>query len=128
MTAQWPRRHFKFSGCFTPCPRSRRAGPGLVMDVSPRAHNGRSVNAVRDRMVARHQSTRHLSIEWATLCLFSEPGWAGGHFVIPANDYQAYADASTANCCARSPVREFHVSQCLATKAGGKGPMRSMDR
>jgi hypothetical protein len=55
------------------------------------------VNAVRDRLVAQGITINALTIlnEWPTLDIYFQNQVVGGegHFVIPANDYSAYADA-----------------------------------
>ena len=76
-------------------PRAQR----LVIDVSSDGRNnvGVPVNAVRDRLVAQGITINALTIlnEWPTLDVYFQNQVVGGegHFVIPANDYQAYADA-----------------------------------
>ena len=76
-------------------PRAQR----LVIDVSSDGRNnvGVPVNAVRDRLVAQGITINALTIlnEWPTLDIYFQNQVVGGegHFVIPANDYQAYADA-----------------------------------
>lgn len=70
-----------------------------VIDVSSDGRNniGPPVNAARDRIVARGITINALAIlnEWPTLDVYFENQVAGGqaHFVIPANDYEAYAEA-----------------------------------
>ena len=70
-----------------------------VIDVSSDGRNniGPPVNAARDRIVARGITINALVIlnEWPTLDLYFEKQVVGGqgHFVIPANDYKAYAEA-----------------------------------
>ena len=76
-------------------PRAQR----LVIDISSDGRNnvGVPVNAVRDRLVAQGITINALTIlnEWPTLDIYFQKQVVGGegHFVIPANDYQAYADA-----------------------------------
>lgn len=71
----------------------------LVIDVSSDGRNnvGVPVNAVRDRLVAQGITINALTIlnEWPTLDIYFQNQVVGGegHFVIPANDYGAYADA-----------------------------------
>jgi hypothetical protein len=71
----------------------------LVIDVSSDGRNnvGVPVNAVRDRLVAQGITINALTIlnEWPTLDVYFQNQVVGGegHFVIPANDYGAYADA-----------------------------------
>jgi hypothetical protein len=78
--------------------RAPRA-PRLVIDVSSDGRNnvGVPVNAVRDRLVAQGITINALTIlnEWPTLDIYFQNQVVGGegHFVIPANDYSAYADA-----------------------------------
>ena len=73
--------------------------PRHVIDVSSDGRNnvGVPVNAVRDRVVAQGITINALTIlnEWPTLNIYFQNQVAGGegHFVIPANDYEAYADA-----------------------------------
>ena len=80
---------------FSKAPRA----PRLVIDVSSDGRNnvGVPVNAVRDRLVARGITINALTIlnEWPTLDVYFQNQVVGGagHFVIPANDYSAYADA-----------------------------------
>ena len=75
------------------------SSPRHVIDVSSDGRNnvGVPVNAVRDRLVAQGITINALTIlnEWPTLNIYFENQVAGGqgHFVIPANDYVAYADA-----------------------------------
>ncbi len=70
-----------------------------VIDVSSDGRNniGPPVNAARDRIVAQGITINALAIlnEWPTLDVYFEMQVAGGqaHFVIPANDYDAYAEA-----------------------------------
>ena len=79
----------------TKAPRAQR----LVIDVSSDGRNnvGVPVNAVRDRLVGQGITINALTIlnEWPTLDVYFQNQVVGGegHFVIPANDYQAYADA-----------------------------------
>jgi hypothetical protein len=73
--------------------------PRRVIDVSSDGRNnvGVPVNAVRDRLVAQGITINALAIlnEWPTLNIYFQNQVAGGegHFVIPANDYAAYAEA-----------------------------------
>ena len=75
------------------------SSPRHVIDLSSDGRNnvGVPVNAVRDRLVAQGITINALTIlnEWPTLNIYFENQVAGGqgHFVIPANDYAAYADA-----------------------------------
>ncbi len=70
-----------------------------VIDISSDGRNniGVPVNPVRDRLVSQGITINALAImnEWPTLDLYFQNQVVGGpsHFVIPANDYQAYADA-----------------------------------
>ena len=52
---------------------------------------------MRDRVVAQGITINGLTIlnEWPTLDTYAEGNVAGGpgHFVIPANDYEAYGEA-----------------------------------
>lgn len=70
-----------------------------VIDVSSDGRNniGPPVNMARDRVVAEGITINALAIlnEWPTLDIYFEKQVAGGqgHFVIPANDYAAYAEA-----------------------------------
>ncbi len=70
-----------------------------VIDLSSDGRNnvGVPVNAVRDRLVANGITINALAIlnEWPTLNIYFQNQVAGGqgNFVIPANDYSAYADA-----------------------------------
>jgi hypothetical protein len=70
-----------------------------VIDVSSDGRNniGPPVNSVRDRLVARGITINALTIlnEWPTLDKYFELNVVGGqgHFVIPSNDYAAYAEA-----------------------------------
>lgn len=70
-----------------------------VIDVSTdgRNNSGPPVAPVRDRLVAQGITINGLTIlnEWPTLDTYFEGNAAGGtgHFVIPANDYDAYGEA-----------------------------------
>jgi hypothetical protein len=70
-----------------------------VIDVSTdgRNNSGPPVAPVRDRVVAQGITINGLTIlnEWPTLDTYAEGNVAGGpgHFVIPANDYEAYGEA-----------------------------------
>jgi hypothetical protein len=70
-----------------------------VIDISSDGRNniGPPVNAARDRIVAQGITINALVIlnEWPTLDVYFERQVVGGqaHFVIPANDYDAYAEA-----------------------------------
>ncbi len=70
-----------------------------VIDVSSdgRNNSGPPVAPVRDRLVAQGITINGLTIlnEWPTLDTYFENNVAGGtgYFVIPANDYDAYAEA-----------------------------------
>ncbi len=70
-----------------------------VIDVSSDGRNniGAPVKPVRDRLVAKGITINGLAIlnEWPTLDTYFEMNVAGGngHFVVPANDYEAYGDA-----------------------------------
>lgn len=70
-----------------------------VIDMSSDGRNniGPSVKAARDRIVGSGITINALAIlnEWPTLTVYFEENVAGGqaHFVIPANDYDAYGDA-----------------------------------
>jgi len=70
-----------------------------VIDISSDGRNniGPPVNLVRDRIVARGITINALTIlnEWPTLDQYFERNVVGGqaHFVLPANDYVAYAEA-----------------------------------
>lgn len=70
-----------------------------VIDVSTdgRNNSGPPVAPVRDRVVAQGITVNGLTIlnEWPTLDTYFENNVAGGqgHFVIPANDYDAYSEA-----------------------------------
>lgn len=71
----------------------------MVIDVSTdgRNNSGPPVAPVRDRVVAQGITINGLTIlnEWPTLNTYFEASVAGGpgHFVIPANDYDAYSEA-----------------------------------
>jgi hypothetical protein len=70
-----------------------------VIDISSDGRNniGPPVNVVRDRVVARGITINALTIlnEWPTLDQYFERNVVGGqaNFVVPANDYAAYAEA-----------------------------------
>jgi hypothetical protein len=70
-----------------------------VIDVSSDGRNniGPPVDAARDRVVASGTTINALAIlnEWPTLDIYFEEQVAGGegHFVIPADDYEAYSEA-----------------------------------
>lgn len=70
-----------------------------VIDVSTdgRNNSGPPVPGVRDHVVAQGITINGLTIlnEWPTLNTYFEANVAGGpgHFVIPANDYDAYGEA-----------------------------------
>ncbi len=70
-----------------------------VIDVSSDGRNniGPPVDAARDRVVAAGITINALAIlnEWPTLDIYFEEQVAGGegHFVIPANNYEAYGEA-----------------------------------
>ncbi len=70
-----------------------------VIDVSSDGRNniGSPVRPVRDRLVAQGITINGLTIlnEWPTLDTYFEANVVGGtgHFVIPANDYDAYGEA-----------------------------------
>ncbi|MCX7350876.1 MAG: DUF1194 domain-containing protein [Alphaproteobacteria bacterium] len=70
-----------------------------VIDISTdgRNNSGPAVPPVRDRVVAQGITINGLTIlnEWPTLDTYFESNVAGGqgHFVIPANDYDAYGEA-----------------------------------
>jgi hypothetical protein len=74
------------------------AATRYVIDVSSDGRNniGPPVNAARDRIVAQGITINALTIlnEWPTLDVYFEKQVVGGHahFVIPANDYDAYAE------------------------------------
>jgi len=71
----------------------------LVIDVSTdgRNNSGPPVAQVRDHVLAKGITINGLTIlnEWPTLNTYIESNVAGGpgHFVIPANDYDAYGEA-----------------------------------
>ena len=71
----------------------------MAIDVSTdgRNNSGPPVAPVRDRVVAQGITINGLTIlnEWPTLNTYFEGNVAGGpgHFVIPANDYDAYGEA-----------------------------------
>jgi Protein of unknown function (DUF1194) len=73
--------------------------PRQVIDVSSDGRNniGAPVNGVRDRLVASGITINALAIlnEWPTLDTYFKNQVVGGegHFVIPADDYAAYAEA-----------------------------------
>jgi hypothetical protein len=78
------------------------AAPGAtrqVIDISSDGRNnmGPPVNAVRDQIVAKGITINALPIlnEWPTLDIYFENNVAGGkgHFVLPANSYEAYGEA-----------------------------------
>ena len=75
------------------------SSPRRVIDVSSDGRNnvGVPVAAVRDRIVAKGITINALTIlnEWPTLNVYFQNQVAGGqgNFVIPANDYSAYAEA-----------------------------------
>jgi len=79
----------------TTAPRSSRR----VVDVSSDGRNniGVPVAGVRDRLLAQGITINALAIlnEWPTLNIYFQNQVAGGegHFVIPADDYSAYAEA-----------------------------------
>jgi len=70
-----------------------------VIDLSSDGRNnmGPPVNAIRDELVAQGITINALAIlnEWPELASYFERNVVGGeaHFVIPANDYSAYAEA-----------------------------------
>jgi len=70
-----------------------------VIDVSSDGRNniGPPVDTARDRVVAAGVTINGLAIlnEWPTLDIYFEEQVAGGegHFVIPANNYEAYGEA-----------------------------------
>jgi hypothetical protein len=80
---------------FDTAPKAERR----VIDVSSDGRNniGPPVEPARDRVVAAGTTINALAIlnEWPTLDVYFAEQVAGGegHFVIPANDYEAYADA-----------------------------------
>ena len=75
------------------------SSPRHVIDVSSDGRNnvGVPVQAVRDRIVAQGITINALTIlnEWPTLNVYFQNQVTGGegNFVIPANDYAAYAEA-----------------------------------
>lgn len=75
------------------------SGERRVIDVSTdgRNNSGPPVPPVRDHVVAQGITINGLTIlnEWPTLNTYFESNVAGGpgHFVIPANDYDAYSEA-----------------------------------
>jgi Protein of unknown function (DUF1194) len=79
----------------TEAPRAERR----VIDISSDGRNniGVPVAAVRDRLVAKGITINALAIrnEWPTLDVYFENQVAGGpyHFVVPAEDYNAYEEA-----------------------------------
>jgi hypothetical protein len=83
------------SALFAAAPSAER----LVIDVSTdgRNNSGPPVAPVRDHVVAEGITINGLTIlnEWPTLNVYFEGNVAGGpgHFVIPANDYDAYGEA-----------------------------------
>lgn len=83
------------SSLFAEAPAAER----MVIDVSTdgRNNSGPPVAPVRDRVVAQGITVNGLTIlsEWPTLNSYFEANVAGGpgHFVIPADDYDAYAQA-----------------------------------
>ena len=83
------------SSLFAAAPAAER----MVIDVSTdgRNNSGPPVAPVRDRVVAQGITVNGLTIlnEWPTLNSYFEANVAGGagHFVIPADDYEAYAQA-----------------------------------
>jgi hypothetical protein len=83
------------AGLFATAPKAERR----VIDVSSDGRNniGPPVNGVRDRLVAQGITINALTIlnEWPTLDKYFELNVVGGqgHFVIPSNDYAAYAEA-----------------------------------
>lgn len=80
---------------FATAPKAERR----VIDVSSDGRNniGPPVDAARDRVVAAGITINALAIlnEWPTLDVYFEQQVAGGegHFVIPANNYEAYGEA-----------------------------------
>jgi Protein of unknown function (DUF1194) len=78
---------------------SAPSSPRQVIDISSDGRNniGAPVAGVRNRLVAQGVTINALAIlnEWPTLDSYFAGQVAGGegHFVIPANDYKAYADA-----------------------------------
>ncbi len=83
------------SALFSKAPSS----PRQVIDISSDGRNnvGVPVQAVRDRIVAQGITINALTIlnEWPTLNVYFQNQVTGGegNFVIPANDYAAYAEA-----------------------------------
>jgi len=83
------------SALFAAAPSAERQ----VIDVSTdgRNNSGPPVAPARDRVVAQGVTINGLTIlnEWPTLNTYFEANVAGGpgHFVIPANDYDAYVEA-----------------------------------
>jgi hypothetical protein len=83
------------SALFAAAPSAERQ----VIDVSTdgRNNSGPPVSPARDRVVAQGVTINGLTIlnEWPTLNSYFEGNVAGGpgHFVIPANDYDAYGEA-----------------------------------
>ena len=75
------------------------SSPRQVIDISSDGRNnvGVPVQAVRDRVVAQGITINALTIlnEWPTLNVYFQNQVTGGegNFVIPANDYAAYAEA-----------------------------------
>ena len=75
------------------------SSPRQVIDISSDGRNnvGVPVQAVRDRIVAQGITINALTIlnEWPTLNVYFQNQVTGGegNFVIPANDYAAYAEA-----------------------------------
>jgi hypothetical protein len=75
------------------------SGERRVIDVSSDGRNniGPPVAPIRDQLVAKGITINGLTIlnEWPTLDIYFENNVVGGqgHFVIPANDYQAYGEA-----------------------------------
>jgi Protein of unknown function (DUF1194) len=80
---------------FATAPRATRR----VIDVSSdgRNNSGIPVAGVREKLVANGITINALTIlnEWPTLNVYFQNQVVGGeaHFVIPANDYSAYAEA-----------------------------------
>jgi hypothetical protein len=70
-----------------------------VIDVSSDGRNnvGPPVNTIRDQVVAKGITINAVTImnEWPTLDVYFDKNVVGGegHFVIPASDYTAYAEA-----------------------------------
>ena len=83
------------SALFAAAPSAER----MVIDVSTdgRNNSGPPVAPVRDHVLAQGITINGLTIlnEWPTLNTYFEGNVAGGsgHFVIPANDYDAYGEA-----------------------------------